>query len=244
MKVAVAANFAKPLASINRSFIENNRAKQLDIVLVNGSSGALFAQISHGAQFDAFFSADKARPEQLVKRGLADKHYIYARGALNLAINCQRLTCNDWPNSAKSNVKLQWLNQTLFQNRKQPVIGLANPKLAPYGNAANSWMVKNWPELEFKKVTANNISKLYHYFDNGNLDIAFLSRSQLTDSSGIKHSYHIALDANSYPAIEQSVVFFDSNDRNRQAIIDLYKRFILDKDTQMAIEKLGYLTKD
>src|SRR5438309_4874548 len=49
-----------------------------------GSSGNFFAQLSNGAPFDLFFSADISYPKKLVEAGLAEPGtlYLYAIGRL------------------------------------------------------------------------------------------------------------------------------------------------------------------
>ena len=66
LKLAVAANFAAPLRAIAKDYYD--KTGQSASITVS-SSGTLFAQISHGAQFDVFLSADVARIKALIKAG-------------------------------------------------------------------------------------------------------------------------------------------------------------------------------
>ena len=60
--VAVAANFAWPMAELETRF-EAGGAHELTIV--TGSTGQLYAQIVNGAPYDVFLAADRERPLRL-----------------------------------------------------------------------------------------------------------------------------------------------------------------------------------
>ena len=119
LSVAVAANFTTSFKQISEVF---HQQTGITINASNASSGQLFAQIKHGANYDIFFSADAQRPEQLLLEGIGlGPTQIYAYGQLALysqpAINCAH-----WQRT---------LQQAQINN-----IALANPKLAPFGVAA------------------------------------------------------------------------------------------------------------
>ena len=81
--VAVAASFAGVLAELSSKF---EAAEGHHVVAVVGSSGKLASQILNGAPFDIFLSADVARPDALIERGMAtpDDRFTYAIGRLAL----------------------------------------------------------------------------------------------------------------------------------------------------------------
>ena len=59
VQVAVAANFADPAREIAAGFEKKTGHK---VALSIGASGQFYAQISHGAPFEVFLSADADRP--------------------------------------------------------------------------------------------------------------------------------------------------------------------------------------
>ncbi len=68
VRAAVAANFTRPAEEIGAAFT----AKTGDTVTFSfGATGALYTQISQGAPFEVFFSADNKRPKQAVTEGFA-----------------------------------------------------------------------------------------------------------------------------------------------------------------------------
>ena len=62
--IASAANFKSTLERLVTQF-EKTTATQ--VTIITASSGVLYTQISHGAAFDVFLSADASRPTKLAK---------------------------------------------------------------------------------------------------------------------------------------------------------------------------------
>jgi molybdate transport system substrate-binding protein len=81
--VAVAANFTEPAKEIAALFKQKTGH---EAVLIFGASGAFFTQITHGAPFEVFLSADSERPKAAVEGGfaVADSVFTYAIGKLVL----------------------------------------------------------------------------------------------------------------------------------------------------------------
>src|SRR6185369_3702334 len=83
VSVAVAANFTDAANEIGKAY----KAKTgNDAVFSFGASGALYTQISQGAPFQVFLSADSARPQKAVDGGfgVSGTNFTYAIGKLVL----------------------------------------------------------------------------------------------------------------------------------------------------------------
>ena len=82
-QVAVAANFAAPMKRIADEF---EKASGHKLVVSIGSTGKFFSQITNGAPFDVFLSADDETPLRLEKEGfaVAGNRFTYATGRLVL----------------------------------------------------------------------------------------------------------------------------------------------------------------
>src|SRR4051812_28534394 len=80
-RVAVATNYPQPAEEIGAAFARSAGHKG---VLACGTSGAFYTQISHGAPFDIFLSADANRPAEAEKQGFAvpGSRFTYAIGQL------------------------------------------------------------------------------------------------------------------------------------------------------------------
>jgi hypothetical protein len=83
VQVAVAANFTAPMQRIAAEFEKDSGHKA---ALMSGATGKFYAQISHGAPFEVFLSADDETPARLEKDGLAvaGSRFTYATGRLVL----------------------------------------------------------------------------------------------------------------------------------------------------------------
>ena len=79
--IAVASNFGEVAQHLADEF-ESITGHELTLVM--GASGRFYAQISNGAPFDVFLSADFEKPENLISSGLAlsDSVFTYATGRL------------------------------------------------------------------------------------------------------------------------------------------------------------------
>ncbi|HVS02995.1 MAG TPA: molybdate ABC transporter substrate-binding protein, partial [Thermoanaerobaculia bacterium] len=83
VRVAVAASFAPALRELAEPFYQHTGHR---LVISAASTGALYAQIRHGAPYDVFLAADAARPRRLEQEGVAvpGSRFTYARGRLVL----------------------------------------------------------------------------------------------------------------------------------------------------------------
>ena len=126
IKVAVASNFANTLKEIAAEF-QKDTGHQLAIT--PGATGKFYAQISNGAPFDVFLSADDETPRKLVQEGkaIAASQFTYAIGRLAL-----------WSPSPDLVDK----NADILKTDKFKYIAIANAKVAPYGQAAVQTMQK------------------------------------------------------------------------------------------------------
>ena len=116
--IATAANMQFAMKALVKTFSEETGINCQTII---SSSGKLNAQIQEGAPFDVFVSADLKYPNQLHKDGWTlNAPKVYALGKLVL-----------W--------SFKELDEPLFKQLKHKDIqhiAIANPKTAPYGQAA------------------------------------------------------------------------------------------------------------
>lgn len=124
--VAVAANFTAPMQEIAPLFA---KATGHEAQLSFGATGKFYAQINNGAPFDVLLSADASTPTRLAneKMAVAGSQFTYARGQLVL-----------W--SAKAGY-VDNAGEVLKTGTWRH-IAIANPKLAPYGAAAQEALQK------------------------------------------------------------------------------------------------------
>lgn len=166
--VAVASNFADTAEKLGREY---ERTTRNEVVLVRGSSGKLFAQIVNGAPIDVFLSADRERPLELLQHENRDARdaFVYAIGEL--------IIWSSDPGADGSDCS-RFLQTT---NRK---IALANPRLAPYGLAAQQFLEQAslWERLQPQLVYGENVSQALQFAASGNAAVGLVARSQLQNA--------------------------------------------------------------
>lgn len=165
IQIAVASNFILPAQEIAKQF-ENESGNMIKIS--SGSSGKFFAQITNGAPFHVFLSADVDTPTKLVKQGFAieSSQKTYAIGKLVLWSSYPDLITD---------------GETVLTNKHFNKIAIANPELAPYGRAAVDTLIKSgqYQQLKTKIVWGENIAQTHQFVISGNAELGFVSASQI-----------------------------------------------------------------
>lgn len=222
--VAVASNFREPAKEIATRY-EQRSSQQL--ILIFGSTGKHYAQIKHGAPFDIFFAADARRPKLLEEEGvaIAGSRLTYARGRLVL-----------WsPREGFVNKQGRILETGQFRR-----LAIANPKLAPYGRAAQEVLQAKglWSVLRQRMVRGENIGQTYQFVKSGNADLGFVAYSQIKQSNQtISGSYWLIPQA-LYQPIDQQVILLRDSPAIREFIA-----YLRGQEAQTIIRAYGYDTQ-
>lgn len=187
--IGVAANFAKPLMSLVEIY---ERQTDTSVSMRIASSGKLVAQISHGAPIDLFLSADQQRVDLLIEAGYAlEAHrFTYAIGRLvywrrGIPISDMRLT----EAITASDSKLM----------------IANPKLAPYGFAAQETLsaLSLWQRMENALILAENVQRVSAAMHSGIVDHGFISLSLAINDPAINHTEYLIVPDHLHTPIRQ-----------------------------------------
>lgn len=224
--LAVASNFAPAVTALVQDF---EASSDHQLVVATGSSGKLYAQIRHGAPFHLFFSADQEKPKALVAAGLASqqKPFTYAIGKLVL-----------WtPKPGQAHTLKQRLLRGDYQH-----LALANPKLAPYGAAAEQTMqaLGIHPNEQSKWVRGENIAQTFQFVMTGNADLGFVALSQISLAGHISRGSAWLVPEALHQAVRQDVVLLDKGQTNLAATDFL--EFVRSKRGRGIIEGYGYST--
>ncbi len=252
LRIAVAANFKSTLdLLIEKFYSEHALAESLDIRVAKGSTGALYTQIINGAPFDIFFAADTLRPQRLVNIGVAvaDSLQTYALGQLALVYPSKE----EKENSALPHCEINSLDQLEWRldqlaklnERSQQAIAMANPKVAPYGKAAQELLIKirsHGANLSsFRIIQGQNVIHSQQFLITGNVDIAFLSMTQ-AHHRRMKSFNFCKIATDLYPQITQSMVLVQPIKRkpNIERIARSFMQFIQSESAQTLIINRGY----
>lgn len=225
--VAVAANMQYTIQALITEF---NKSDKTVIQVVSGASGNLTEQIVQGAPFDIFLSADTLYPKRIYDKQLAlEPPKVYARGLLVL-----------W--STKNNVHPSG-NLSLLLNDEIRHIAIPNPKIAPYGAAAEFILKKNslFDKIQQKLVTGESISQASQFIVTQSADIGFTAKSiVLSDQMKGKGSWY-EFKSRDYPPILQAVVLLKHAQNNNPESAKSFYRFIFSDQAKQIFNKFGYL---
>ncbi|MYC25877.1 MAG: molybdate ABC transporter substrate-binding protein [Gammaproteobacteria bacterium] len=225
LTVAVATNFLTTAEELIEQFEEQS---DIDITVVAGSSGQLFAQAKNGAPYDVFFSADQEKIEAIINEnlGITDSRITYAIGRLCFMLNPQR--------------EYEQKAHELFENLEFNRIVWANPKLAPYGTAAEEVFDSLEVDLsnEKKKVIfADNVGKAYAIAFTGNSDAGMVALSSVLDDE-LSSEYFYVIPEEYYSPLRQDAIILSrsENEVNAREFID----FVQSSDAKAIIRSNGY----
>ncbi|REJ79591.1 MAG: molybdate ABC transporter substrate-binding protein [Acidobacteria bacterium] len=219
IRIAAAANFKQPAAELVRIFQEETGR---NVTLTTGSTGSLYAQIENGAPFAVFLSADSERAEKLESAmpAASGTRFTYAVGKLVL-----------W--SPKKGM-VDDLGTVL--NGEFNKLAIANPKLAPYGKAAEEVLRKMeiWDKVKGRIVRGENVGQTFQFVSTGNADIGFVSLSQVKGKGG---SFWL-VPQELYTPIEQQAVFLSED----EGAIE-FRDFLRSERAKEVIRSYGYDTR-
>ena len=203
VSVAVAANFAGPLAKIGEGY---TAATGHTLKLSSGSTGKFYSQIVAGAPFDVLIAADDETPKKLVSEGLAvtGSNFTYAIGKLVLW-SAQPGYVDD--------------QGAVLASGKFTHLAIANPKLAPYGQAGTEVLKARGlsESVAPKLVTAESIAQAYQFVATGNAELGFVALSQVaTPGKAVTGSYWL-VPPSLYGEIRQDAVLLKTGEKNAAA---------------------------
>ncbi len=166
-----------------------------------GSSGNFYAQLSNGAPFDLFFSADIGYPRKLEGAGLAEPGtlYMYAVGRIVVWV------------PKGSPIDVGALGMKALQHPSVKKIAIANPKHAPYGRAAVAAMehFKVYEAVKDKLVLGENISQTAQFVQTGGADIGIIALSLAVAPAVKETGLFWEVPPEAYPRLEQGAVILN-----------------------------------
>ncbi|MDX2504663.1 MAG: molybdate ABC transporter substrate-binding protein, partial [Gammaproteobacteria bacterium] len=221
IRVATASNFTVTMKLIARQFEADTGHK---ITIISGSTGKHYAQIKNGAPFDVFFAADTKRAELLDIEGVAipGSRFTYAIGKVVL-----------WSATADYvDAEGKVLSKKDFRH-----LAIANPKLAPYGKAAQEIMqeLSVWEALQTRMVRGENIGQTFQFIKSSNAELGFVSFSQVKRPGQPVEGSLWAVPQALYTPIEQQAVLLKDS-----AAAHAFLSFVKSPESLHIIRSFGY----
>ncbi len=231
LRIAVASSVQHAMEELIVSYTKLN--PEVEIAATYGSSGSFFAQISNGAPFDLYFSADTSYPARLVEAGFADKDSleVYASGGLVV-----------WaPTGSTVDVAGRGIQALLDEPRGK--IAIANPEVAPYGKAAIEALThfKMLDAVEARLVRGENVSQTMQFAESGAASVALVPMS-LAIAAGAERGRMKPLTVDSYSPIGHATVIPSGSSMKRQA--RAFQQFVLSNAGRSVLKKHGLLPQE
>jgi molybdate transport system substrate-binding protein len=224
VSAAVASNFSAPMQQIAELF---QKESGYAVKLSFGSTGKFYTQIREGAPFDVFVAADSATPQRLEDEGLAEtgSRFVYALGKLVL-----------W--SAKPGYVDA--HGVVLRNGRYKILGIADPKLAPYGIAAKEMLdaLKLWHIVKSKLVIGENITQAWQFAATGNAGLAFIALSQIMRDGKVTDGSYWIVPAHLYNPIRQSAVLLSG--AKDKAAAQAFLTFLKSEEAAAVMRGYGY----
>ncbi|KAA0252749.1 MAG: molybdate ABC transporter substrate-binding protein [Acidobacteria bacterium] len=141
----------------------------VDVRVSFGASGSFFAQVSSGAPFDLFLSADADYPRRLADAGLGSAEGVFVYGVGGLVI---------WVRKGSAADPARLGPEALLHPSVQHV-AIANPRHAPYGRAAEEALrsLGLWERLAGRLVLGENVSQAASFVESGAAQAGVFARS-------------------------------------------------------------------
>ena len=199
LRIAAAANLSDVLPAIVEGYKTDKGLPNQDIDITFASSGKLYAQITAGAPYDIFLSANQEFPAKLAidssQAEMSHQPFTYVQGQLALYSVTKPLAA----------LKPAALTELLMSDAGSKIT-IASPELAPYGASAKSYLQSQgvYEALEQQKrlIQAENIGQAFQYAHTGSVDYGFVAQSQITAIKATPEQF-VTLAPESYPAILQ-----------------------------------------
>lgn len=211
VQVAVAANFAGPLAKIGEGF---TAATGHVVKASAGPTGKFYTQILAGAPFEILIAADDETPKKLIAEGhgVSGTAFTYAVGQLVL-----------W--SAQPGLVDD--KGAVLDSDRYSKVAIANPKVAPYGKAAVEVLaaLKLGDRVTPKLVTGDSIAQAYQFALSGNAELGFVALSQVAVPGKPATGSMWMVPQSLYGEIRQDAVLLKAGEKNEaaRALLDYLK---------------------
>ncbi len=222
LHIAVAANMQFAMKELTTAFTDKTG---IPCALIISSSGKLTAQIKENAPYDVFIAANMKYPNVLFKQGYTiQKPKVYAYGQLVM-----------WSNIDGLRPSFKALNSNEINH-----IALANPKMAPYGEATIEVLKhhKLYLDVKEKLVYGESIAQTNQFIISKAAQIGFTAKSIVLSPKMKGKGNWLEIDDANYSPIEQGIVIMKKSKVKKKA--KQFYTFLFSKDAQNILTNYGY----
>lgn len=224
VQVAVAANFAGPLARLAEGFAA---ATGHTLKISAGATGRFATQIAAGAPYEVLLAADEETPRKLIADGLAARGTSFTYGVGKLVLwSAQPGLVDD--------------QGAVLASGRFARLAIANPRIAPYGAAAIDVLKARGlhDAIAPKLVTAGSIAQASQFVATGNAELGFVALSQvMLPGKPVTGSYWV-VPSRFYRELRQDAVLLKAGERNPAAAALL--AYLKSEPARDVIRSFGY----
>lgn len=223
VKIAAAADLRYALDEVVKAYKKNNSGATIEVIY--GSSGNAFTQISNGAPYDIFFSADILYPQKLKEAGLTlTDPKLYAIGRIVL-----------WSSTVDVSKGL-----SVLAEKPNIKIAIANPEHAPYGQRSVEALkfYKLYEKVEKQLIYGENISQAAQFCLTGNADAGLIALSLVQSPSMSNQGKYFLIDEKSHQPLDQAYVILKRAKENMLALS--FAEFVSSRPARVIFEKYGF----
>lgn len=223
--VFVASSASKALSEVKDEFIKSHPKDEVELIF--GASGKHYQLLKEGREFDLFFSADEKWANAIDKDGNAiSKPAVYASGVVALYSLKEDLVKDG----------VEGLNKKLKDIKH---FSIANPKVAPYGVAAEETLkaLNLLDTLKDKIVLGDNISQPVTHVDTGAADVALVAYSLVSPINNPKGKV-VIVDQKYFTPLNQSFVI--TKYAKDKKLAQDFSDFVLSSEGKAIIAKYGF----
>ena len=229
LRIAAAADLRYAMDAVVAAWSATHPSVKAEAIY--GSSGSFLAQISAGAPFDLFFSADASYPRELERTGLvaADSTRLYAIGQIVVWV------------PADSPLDIGEHALAALADPSVGTVAIANPEHAPYGQAAVAAMRSAgvYEAIEPKLVLGENVSQALQFVESGGADAGIIALSLATAAVVAERGRFAIVPIESYPRLEQgAVVLAASSD---PVAAGAFLDFVLGTEGRAVLDRFGFI---
>lgn len=228
INVLAAASLKYVLEDIKKEFLKTHKKDKIQVSYI--SSGKAYAQIENGSPTHLFIAADTSYPQKIYEKKLSNQKPInYAKGKLVLF-------------SANADFKANSID--VLTNEKIAHIAIPNPKVAPYGRAAEEFLKsqKLDKKLKSKLSVGDSIGQATSYVLQGASEIGFSALSMVIKDKKTPHLTYMLIDEKTYKPINQALIIPEYG-KDSQLAKD-FAAFLLESKAQAIFKDYGYDTPD
>ncbi|SMP10843.1 molybdate transport system substrate-binding protein [Muriicola jejuensis] len=223
LRIAIASNLQYAVDSLVAGF---EKEHNIACEVIPGSSGKLFAQIREGAPYDLFLSADLTYPESLFKAGSTlEKPEVFAFGSLVL-----------WTMRPDIRPSVELLVSDEVRH-----IALANPRIAPYGRAAQEALEFYGLEEQVrgKLVMGESVAQANQFVQSAAAELGFTSLSTVMSPELRDRGSWVEVDPQAYNPLPHGVVLIQTGQAVKPEARKFY-RYLFSKEGKAVLKNFGY----